>query len=226
MIANFERIKSFLEFQDKNDFYAVQIFQRRKDTGNEKMKMNVKRLKVFYIHSLQEFDELQNRIIDICKANNARAYIRLHRLNKINVSLSAISEISKRISENLNERKEGNLYRIQKVYDDVIGRLGGTPLFRTLIDIDKEHIENYHKDTGLVEDMKISIKNHLLQDRKLNENEFEITENLTNSGVHILISVGFDKRILNDFQDYFVQKGMPKVQIQKDINTLLYYPGK
>lgn len=62
---------------DTYDRYIVQIIQRAKDLGGKHICANTssRLLKTYEISSLEYFDKKREHIIEICKANSARAYI-------------------------------------------------------------------------------------------------------------------------------------------------------
>ena len=89
-INNFYIIKNLLTFDDKDDFYFLQIIQRKKD-GNLVPSANngYRTIKTYYIRSIEDFDRRKEAIIQLCKQNNARAYINLNARNAREVALTA-----------------------------------------------------------------------------------------------------------------------------------------
>ena len=79
MIDNFKLIRSHLVFNNKDEFYFVQIIQRKKD-GNEGLHVRngYRLIRSYYIYSVEEFNNLESRIKELCESNNARAYINLN----------------------------------------------------------------------------------------------------------------------------------------------------
>ena len=77
---NFDRVIKFMEFSNPDDFYFLQIIQRKKD-GNETGRGNngARLIKAYYIRSTQHLLEKKNKIIELCKNNNARAYITVNK---------------------------------------------------------------------------------------------------------------------------------------------------
>ncbi len=80
-IDNFDIIRKHLDFvDDKLDRYIVHILRRTKDLSrvtrdvlgaNEAQRL----IKTYYIDSLEYFDRKKEAIKELCRANNARAYI-------------------------------------------------------------------------------------------------------------------------------------------------------
>jgi len=89
MVDNFNQCANLLEFDNALDFYFVQIFQRRKDAGNENMKRNVRVVKDFYIYSQEDLLSLKDKIVETCEKYNARAYLRVNKRNLKQVALFA-----------------------------------------------------------------------------------------------------------------------------------------
>ncbi len=82
-INNFQLIKSILTFETPQDCYLIQILQRNKD-GNSKTKLR----KYYLVKSMDQYNNIQKDIINLCNLYNARAYIipakkRLERINKV-----------------------------------------------------------------------------------------------------------------------------------------------
>lgn len=81
IIDNFDIIRKHLDFVDtKLDRYVVHILRRPKDIplsmknalgANESQRL----IKTYYIDSLEYFDKKREAIKELCRANNARAYI-------------------------------------------------------------------------------------------------------------------------------------------------------
>lgn len=80
-IDNFQKVANMLQFNaNGDDFYFVQIIKRFKDNPNDDKNQGNYRSGAWYlqswrIHSAQELMSLKPQIIQICEANNARAYI-------------------------------------------------------------------------------------------------------------------------------------------------------
>lgn len=81
VIDNFDIIREHLDFIDtKLDRYVVHVLRRPKDISedlknalgaNESQRL----IKTYYIDSLEYFDKKREAIKELCRANNARAYI-------------------------------------------------------------------------------------------------------------------------------------------------------
>lgn len=90
MTNNFSIIRPLIKFTEPGDFYFLQILKRRKDNPGQTGDVIV--IDNYFIYSLETFDSLEERIIDQCERNNARAYIRLNRRNAKKVAMSALKK--------------------------------------------------------------------------------------------------------------------------------------
>lgn len=78
-IDNFDILMQHMDFVDPNDRYIVHIMRRPKDCkaianslgANEAQRL----IRTYYIDSLEYFDRKREAIKELCRANNARAYI-------------------------------------------------------------------------------------------------------------------------------------------------------
>ena len=90
VVDNFDLIKTFLSFDSDDDFYFLQIIQRRKDAGNEEMTKGRKLKDTFYIYKMEDLDYLKPKIIEICEKYNARAYFRLNKRSQQNIAFQSL----------------------------------------------------------------------------------------------------------------------------------------
>lgn len=97
MINNFLAIRDLLTFGDEDKFYLIQIFKRRKD--NPDMKKDMVIIDNYFVYELAHFDGLEEKIVDQCTKNNARAYIRLNRRSSKQVALKTLGRIAKMIED-------------------------------------------------------------------------------------------------------------------------------
>lgn len=95
MINNFDLIKSKLNFQNEHSFYFIQILKRKKE--NPEMKAYSIPIESFYIFSIEQYEKIEKRIIELCDMHNARAYIKMNCLDAESVMLEQISIITQEI---------------------------------------------------------------------------------------------------------------------------------
>ena len=114
-VNNFDLIRTLLKFDDKDDFYFLQIIQRKKD-GNIVPSANngYRTIKTYYIRSLEDFDRRKEAIIQLCEQNNARAYINLNVRSAKEVALEAAKAY-------IDLVREDRCHQGHRVYDHVCG---------------------------------------------------------------------------------------------------------
>lgn len=81
VIDNFDIIRQHLDFVDpKLDRYIIHILRRVKDIPEEiknslGSRESQRLIRTYYVDSIEYFDRKKDAIIELCRANNARAYI-------------------------------------------------------------------------------------------------------------------------------------------------------
>lgn len=143
MIDNFEIIKPLLTFDSPDEFYFLQIIQRKKDFIENKDKNGVSRLgrnnnnrlvKAYYIYSTEQLDAYKPEIIKLCELFNSRAGINLNKRNQKDVTLKCLEMIAVALRKN-------NFDGISKIYNSACGKEGSTDKL-WIVDLDKEDLEN------------------------------------------------------------------------------------
>ena len=77
IVDNFEQIRGLLKFDSDDDFYFVELLQRKKD--NPDFGSNNRLIKYYFIDSIDYFNKIENEIKTISDATGARVYINLNR---------------------------------------------------------------------------------------------------------------------------------------------------
>ena len=94
MVNNIEIIRNNLKFDKFGEFYYISIIQRSKDgiliRGAHD---NARRIRTFYVFSLEEFDKIIPFITEICDKLGARAYIEMNRKNIFKCQLECIKRL-------------------------------------------------------------------------------------------------------------------------------------
>lgn len=99
-VDNFSKFRELMDFSHPNSFYFLQIIQRSKDDNSVTSSNNrYRRVKSYYISSLEEYDRFIPEIKKFCENNNARAYIRISPISFYDVAVNAASEYLRRIKE-------------------------------------------------------------------------------------------------------------------------------
>lgn len=139
MINNFQQIKELLNFNNPDEFYFVQIIQRKKDIKEtDKIKFlgtnnNNRLIKSYYIYSINQLDRFEPEIIKLCETFNARAGINLNKRNQKTISLEMLELLARDI-------RVGNYECISRIYNTVCGQNKGNDKI-WLVDIDEDDLD-------------------------------------------------------------------------------------
>jgi hypothetical protein len=196
MIDNFEIIKPMLKFESEDDFYFIQILQRKKDNpGRVNGSSNSSRLvKAYYIDSIDHLDELKDEMIFFANHFNARVGLNL---NKRSYEKTAFNTL-KKVAEVMHNK---DFKMVKRAWNTSCGvHNGGDKIW--LLDIDTP-------DMNYVNGVNEFISGIFPGGDK--------TLGLipSKSGYH-LITKGFD---LRDFTSKY-----PEIEIHKNNPTNLYIP--
>ena len=193
MVDNIESISKILKFDKFGEFYYISIMQRNKDGVKVASSHdNCRRIRTFYIFSLEEFDKIIPFIKEICDKINARCYIELNRKNIFQCQLECI----KRLAECI----EHSTTKSRAIMDSVVA---GAPSRDKLWMIDAD---GYKPDniTNIIEYVKE------------NRGVYFITIPTVN-GCHIITS-RFDPRFFNEsFKDCEIKRNAFTLLYYNDI---------
>ena len=203
MKNNLELIKPLLKFESADDFYYLQILQRKKDpnpinlpTGSNN---NARTIKNYYVGSLEYLDKKMPEIIALCDLFNARASIRLNKRSHKKVAFRTLQKIAGILAN-------GEHSHLKTAYSKACGlghNAGGDKTWVVDLDTPEEIKEDY------IIRLVAIIKNIQPVGDKL----IEIVP--TKSGIH-LITKPFNLQT-------FKEKGY-SMDIHKDNPTNLYIP--
>lgn|SRR5574343_18308 len=195
MIDVFEQIKPLLSFNSSDDFYFLQVFQRRKDMANG-AKKNTIIIKDYYIHSMEYFEKKYPEIKALCEFYGARAGLRLNKRSFQKCTFRTMLNITAQIMQE-------DFHSTKQAFSKAAGQCHNDPVKKWIVDIDT-------KDKTLVRVVSDFINNEC---RPENENKV-ITQLETKNGIH-LITTPFDK---SQFNKAF------QIDIQTDNPINLYIP--
>lgn len=197
LVDNFEEFRKHLDFSKKNTFYFCQLIQRSKDSNVVTSSNNrYRRVKSFYISSVNEYDRFEEEIKEFCKNNNARAYVRLSPVSFYEVALNTAIEYMRRI-------KECQTFKSCNIYDSCCEttRTCGEKVW--MIDCDCEEPIDF-----------------AMKEQTLTEMDIEVLYKLpTKNGIHYIIKP-FDRRKWSEELDQTIGE----IKSDNPI-TLLYYHG-
>ena len=116
MVDNFELIKPLLTFKSDDDFYFVQIIQRKKDNPDliKGSNNNNRLIKAYYIRSIQQLDKYRDEMIGLANFFNARVGINLNKRSFYRTALNTINKMS-------NQMLNSDFINIPKAYNSACG---------------------------------------------------------------------------------------------------------
>jgi hypothetical protein len=196
MIDNIKEIKELLNFSDKNDFYMLYVFKRKKDQpeGERDNHQSVRTIKTYCIDSIEHLDKRYDEIKQLCEMFKARAYIHVQKQNHMDVSLEMMMSLAERIKNGVKNQKG--------LFDSVVGQIK-TQEKRWIVDIDTTDPDFLYEVADFIKDLKPV--------------GFKVEKVIpTKNGRHLITS-RFDVKTFSE--------KYPDVNIQKKNPTLLYYPN-
>ncbi len=200
-INNFNIIRKILRFPTENSFYFLQVLKRRKD--NPDLEKDMIHLADFYIYSLEDYDRLMDRVINLCESENARAYLRLNVRDSKKTAMMTLKKIVDYISTE-------NYKAVRKAYASCTGEYHSDPDKTWIVDIDNVSIDSFNHS-----EEQIRIR-QLITDLQIEAGKEPMMQFIpTRSGVHI-ITRPFN---LQKFKSEF-----PDIDIHKDNPTILFCP--
>jgi len=134
MIDVFDRVKDLLTFQSEDDFYYLQILQRKKE--NEQIGSNSRVIKNYYINSLDYLENRYEEIKEVCNLFNARAMLRLNKRSYSKVAFKTMQNIA-------NSMANGEYSFIKKSYDRACGNGHNDKDKKWILDIDGNYDDEF-----------------------------------------------------------------------------------
>lgn len=179
-IDNFDIIREHLDFIDtKLDRYVVHILRRPKDLtpdmknilgANESQRL----IKTYYIDSLEYFDRKREAIKELCRANNARAYIIVQPKDNFECLLNLGEKIFETIRNKNYSVKPEHLIR------QAFCEWHKTRKKQWILDLDQDEMHGWAKDQ-----VKELVAKNLAAIGKSQDEMYEVP---TKHGIHIITS--------------------------------------
>lgn len=128
-IDNLNALLHFIDPKSSDDFYYLQILQRKKE--NDELGRNSRVIKNYYITSQDNLLKRWDEIKELCHQFNARASLRLNKRSYEKVAFKAL----KKMAEQMEQR---DYTHVGHAYDAAIGNGHADKDKKWIIDIDAE----------------------------------------------------------------------------------------
>lgn len=194
MIDNLDKIKPLLMFESEDDFYYLQILQRKKE--NPQLGSNSRVIRNYYISSTDYLEARYDEIKSLCHQFNARAMLRLNKRSYSKVAFKAMQNIS-------NSMANGEYSFIRKSYDRACGNGHNDKNKTWIVDLDGVFSKDYIDDLEATIYLCQPISNKI------------VAQLPTKNGIH-LITRSFD---LQQFRSKYTG-----IDVHKDNPVNLYIP--
>lgn len=206
MVDVLDSIKDLLIFESEDDFYYLQILQRKKE--NEKLGSNSRVIKNYYIKSYEHLVKNYEEIKTLCNVFNARASLRLNKRSFERVAFKNLENIA-----NTMQNKTYNSIRAS--YDRACGLLNNSKEKKWIIDVDKEELKF----------LDIIIKT-IKECEPLNLGEKVYVQLPTKSGIHLITRPFNVKQFKDNLKGYLAEMDSKEINIDihKDNPINLYIP--
>jgi hypothetical protein len=144
MIDNLELIIPLLKFENKDEFYYLQILQRKKE--NKELGRNSRVIKNYYINSLEQLKKYYPEIKKLCHVFNARASLRLNRRSFKKVAFKALVNMA-------NTMTDGDYCFLMNSYERACGVCHNEKDKTWIIDIDEYDIKNITQISNTINEL-------------------------------------------------------------------------
>jgi len=197
-------ITDLLVFESEDDFYFLQILQRKKE--NAELGSNSRVIKNYYIKSVQHLLDRYDEIKALCNLFNARASLRLNKRSFEKVGFKSLENIA-------NTMQHREYKHLMKSYDRACGLLNNEKTKKWIVDIDKDEVIWLEQILNAIQPCE-PLGNKILKQLP------------TKSGIH-LITTPFN---VMQFKDNFKKEleaykmGEINIDIHKDNPINLYVP--
>lgn len=151
-VNNFDIIIPLLKINSSDEFYYLQILQRKKE--NPEIGSNSRVIRNYFIKSEDYLLKRKDEIIDICKTFNSRASIRLNKRSFERVAFKAIQNLA-------NSMSNREFSFCGKSYDRACGQghIENTP--KWIIDIDGSDVDVFAVINSIEKCMPNNTKKHV-----------------------------------------------------------------
>jgi hypothetical protein len=205
-VNNFKQIRKLLEFRSEDDFYFLQILQRKKD-HKDRVRVNgtnnnSRLVKAYYVKSLEHFDFIMPEVIELCEVFNARGGINLNRRSFEKMALQHLRKVTDQI---INK----SFNKAYKAYSSVVGAYNHDSDKKWILDIDRDSDGNLPPVRDVMDYIDRSRPN-------IGVKTVDILD--SKNGLHIIC------KPFNIFDIGGFNKHFPTIEIHKNNPTNLYIP--
>jgi hypothetical protein len=127
MIDVYPHIRHLLTFESEDDFYYLQLLQRKKE--NPQLGSNSRVIRNYYIISLEHLDKRYDEIKKLCQVFNARAMLRLNKRSFEKVAFKGIQNVA-------NSMANKEFKFVNKSYDRACGEGHNDKNKKWILDLD------------------------------------------------------------------------------------------
>lgn len=198
-VDNLELLLDFIQPTSPDDFYYLQILQRKKE--NPQLGRNSRVIKNYYITSQENLLKRWDEIKELCQQFNARASLRLNKRSYERVAFKAL----KKMAEQMEQRDYSH---VGHAYDAAIGNGHNDKDKKWILDIDAKEGET-SVDMGEV----MKVMDFITNIEPFGFKQLAIIPSKT--GMHI---------ITKPFNLEVFSKEYPDIDIHKDNPVNLYIP--
>jgi hypothetical protein len=204
MINNLEKILPLLKFESEDDFYYLQILQRKKD--NPHIGSNSRVIKNYYITSEQYLIDRFDEIKTLCDVFNARASLRLNKRSFEKISFKALENIA-------NTMMNKDYKHLMKSYDRACGLLNNEKTKKWIIDVDKDEVIWLEQIINAIQPCEPA-------------GDKIVVQLPSKSGIHLITRPFNVQQFKNNFTDELkaYQMNYIEIEIHKDNPTAIYIP--
>ena len=197
MKNNFDLVRKMLDFDNSDTYYFLQILKRRKD--NPDLGKDMKVIGDYFIYSMDQFNRMEDEIIQTCITHNARAYFRINKRS----SKKTAMQMLKRVTEHIISE---NYKAIKNAFSSVSGEFHGDEDKKWIVDIDDVSIDTFNHSKKQIEirELLVDLQTETGREPMLN---FIPTKN----GVHIITRPFNLKRFKEKYPDLDVHKDNPTI---------------
>lgn len=194
MVDNISKLIGFIKPETNDDFYYLQILQRKKE--NPQLGSNSRVIKNYYISSPQYLLDRYTEIKNLCVLFNARASLRLNKRSYRKTAFKAMQNIA-------NTMSNGEFLFVRKSYDRACGLGHNDPDKKWILDIDGQ--------VDLI--WKTELLKYINSIEPIGKKD--LVEIPSKNGIHI---------ITKPFNLQKFKKDYKEIEIHKDNPTNLYIP--